>query len=102
MDRARGDLRVERGRLELAVPEQDLDDADVDVLLEQVGGKAMPQRVRADALADPGRFGSLMNGTVELPRRDRIGVAAPGEQPTSGAFPTALRAAGTFGSSAVR
>ncbi len=66
MDRARGDLGIERGRFELAVPEQHLDDADVDVLLEQVGGETVPQRVRADALADPGRLGSLMNGAVEL------------------------------------
>ena len=49
MDRARGDLGVERGRLELAVPEQDLDDADVDVLFEQVRRKTMPQRVRMPA-----------------------------------------------------
>lgn len=27
--------------------------ADIDVLLEQVGGEAVPQRVRTDALADP-------------------------------------------------
>ena len=33
-DRPGGDLGVERGRLELAVPEQHLNDADVDVLLE--------------------------------------------------------------------
>ena len=50
-------------------------------LLEQVGGKAVPQRVRADALADPGSVGRFADGTVELPRRDRVGVAAPGEQP---------------------
>ena len=42
MDRAGGDLGIERGRLELAVPEQHLDDADVDVLLEQVGGETVP------------------------------------------------------------
>lgn len=42
----------ERCRFELAVPEQHLNDADVDILLEQVGGEAVPQRMRADALAD--------------------------------------------------
>ena len=41
MDRARGDLGIERGRLELAVPEQHLNDADVDVLLEQMSGKGV-------------------------------------------------------------
>jgi hypothetical protein len=51
-DRARGDVGVERGRLDLAVPEQDRDSSAIDVLLKQMGDKAMPQRVGADALAD--------------------------------------------------
>ena len=63
------------------MPEQDLNDADIDVLLEQMRGEAVPQRVRADALADPRRLGCLADSAVELPRRDRIGVAAPREQP---------------------
>ena len=43
-DRAGGDLDVKRDGLQLAVPEQHLDDADVDVLLEQVSGEALAQR----------------------------------------------------------
>ena len=35
-------LGIERGRIELLVPEQHLDDADIDLLFEQVGRKAMP------------------------------------------------------------
>ena len=46
-DRLGGDAGVERGRIELGVPEQNLDDADVDILLQQVGGEAVAQRVRA-------------------------------------------------------
>src|ERR1700760_1470991 len=45
VDRPGRDLGVERGRIEFAVPEQHLDDADVDVLFEQVRGEAVPQRV---------------------------------------------------------
>src|SRR5881398_672112 len=47
-DRADGDAGVERGRVELLVPEQDLDDPDIGLLLQQMGGKAVPQRVSPD------------------------------------------------------
>ena len=40
-DRLGRDARIERGRIELAVPQQDLDDADVDILLQQMGGEAV-------------------------------------------------------------
>ncbi|REE23573.1 hypothetical protein B0G71_6844 [Paraburkholderia sp. BL27I4N3] len=36
-----GDLRIECCRLQLLVPQQDLDHADVDLLLQQVGRKAV-------------------------------------------------------------
>src|SRR6201995_3681337 len=55
-DRVDGDAGVERGRLELGVAEQDLDDTDVDVLFEQVSGKAVPQGVRRDSLGDARRL----------------------------------------------
>lgn len=41
MDRPRRDLDVERSRIEFAVTKQHLDDADVDILFEQVGGEAV-------------------------------------------------------------
>src|SRR5580658_5954475 len=47
-----GDAGIERGRLQLGVSEQHLDHADVDVLLEQVGGEAVPQGVWRHALGD--------------------------------------------------
>ena len=80
-DRPGRDLGVERGRRRACVAEQHLDDADIDVLLEQVGGEAVTQRVRADALADAGDLGGLLDGAMQLPRRDRIGAAAAREQP---------------------
>jgi hypothetical protein len=61
-----GDLGIERYDLELLVPEQDLDHANVDLLLEQLGGEAVPERVQRDALVDPGRL---------EPRRGRRGSA---------------------------
>ena len=56
-DRLGGDAGIERRGVELGVPEQHLDHADIDVLLEQVGGEAVPQRVRRDALVDLGHLG---------------------------------------------
>src|ERR1700691_5405310 len=46
------DLGVEGGVVQLRVPEQDLDDADIDAVLEEMGGETVPQRVRSDPLGD--------------------------------------------------
>ena len=43
-------LGVQRGRLELGVAEQDLDHSHIDAVFQQMGRKAMAQRVRADPL----------------------------------------------------
>jgi len=39
------DLRVERGRIELGMSEQDLDQTHIGFLLEQVGGKSLWRNV---------------------------------------------------------
>src|SRR5215831_15776326 len=49
--------------------EQDLDQANIRLLLQQVSGEAVPQRMRRYSLLDLGHLGSSMNGTVELARR---------------------------------
>jgi len=49
--RLEGDAGVERRRIELLVPEQHLDHANVGLLFEQVRGKAVPQRVQMDGLS---------------------------------------------------
>src|SRR4029077_6355748 len=46
-----GDARVERGRIELGVPQKNLDHPDIDVLLKQVRCKAVPQGMRETRLA---------------------------------------------------
>src|SRR6266702_8215153 len=71
-DRLGGDPGIERGGVELGVAEQDLDDADIDVLLEQVGGKAVPQGVQRDARVDLRQLGCSMAGAIELARRHRL------------------------------
>src|SRR3954451_25284612 len=80
-ERLEGDTGVERRRVELLVPEQHLDDADVGLLLEQVGGEAVPQRVQRNRLVDLGQLRRGMAGAVELARRQRLHRIAPGEQP---------------------
>jgi hypothetical protein len=55
---------------------QALDDADVGVLFQQVGGEAVPQRVRRHPLLVPGDLGGGMDGTVELTGRQRLDRAA--------------------------
>src|SRR4051812_2889003 len=52
-DRLRRHAGVERGRVELGMAEQDLDDANVHVLFEPMGGEAVAQRVGRHALLDP-------------------------------------------------
>src|SRR5580658_6211315 len=71
-DRVEGDAGVERGRLELGVSEQHLDHADVDVLLEQMGGEAVPQGVWRHALGDARQVLGGGDGAVELTGGHRV------------------------------
>ena len=68
-DRGVGDAGVKGRGVELGVAEQHLDDADVGILFEQVGGEAVPQRMRRHPLLDPGGLGGGVDGAVELTGR---------------------------------
>src|SRR5262245_29453212 len=81
-DRIGGDTGVERSRIQLGGPEQNLDDANIDILLEQVSGKAVAQRVRTDALLDASGFCGLMDSPVDLARRNGLERVPPWKQPT--------------------
>src|SRR5579862_8037083 len=82
-DRVDGDAGVERRRLELGVAEQHLNDANIDVLLEQVGGEAVPQRMRRDAFGDPRRPRRGVHGAHDLAGGHRVDRVLPREQPRS-------------------
>ena len=84
-DRLGRNARIERGRIELGVPQQHLDDADVDILLEQMRGEAVAQCVRADTLLDASGFRCLMNRAVDLARRDRFESSSARETTSPGA-----------------
>src|SRR5215472_14584678 len=76
-DRLGGDAGIECRGIKLG----HLDDADIDVLLEQVGGEAMPQGVQRDALVDLRHLGSGVAGSIELARGHRLRRIAAREQP---------------------
>src|SRR5260370_2203718 len=52
LDRLGGDARVERRCVELDMTEQDLDHSDIEFLLKQVAGEAVPQHIHGHRLAD--------------------------------------------------
>ena len=63
------------------MPEQDLDDADVDAVLQQVGREAVAQRVRPDPLGDVRGLRRLDDDAMELPGADRLHRVLAREQP---------------------
>ena len=60
-----------------------LDHANIDILLEKVGGEAVPQRVRRHALLDPRGLGGGTDGAAELAGRQRLDRVAARKQPAS-------------------
>ena len=67
-ERADGDAGVERGGVELFVSEQNLDDPNIGFLLQQMGGKAVPQCVNADTFGNAGTPCCQANDPVQLTR----------------------------------
>src|SRR5438270_8820065 len=82
-DRGVSDAGVKGRGVELGVAEQHLDDADVGVLLQQVRGEAVPQRMRRYPLLDSGSLSGGVDGAVELAGRERLDRVAPREQPAA-------------------
>src|SRR5271165_5276959 len=89
-DRLDGDARVERRRVELLVSEQNLDDPDIGLLLQEMGGKAVPQRMNTDTLGNAGPCRCHADEPVELARTHRLPAVA-GKQPgLAGIHPSLL------------
>src|ERR1700736_3037150 len=61
-----GDLGVEGGVVQLRVPEQDLDDADINAVLEEMGRETVAQCVRSDPLGDSSGLCRLADDAMEL------------------------------------
>ena len=64
-----GHTCIARRRVQLGMPKQSLDQPDIDAALEQMRGKAVAQRMQADALPDAGSVRRLMEQAAELARR---------------------------------
>src|SRR3954449_7549276 len=54
---------IERRCVQFRMSKQHLDDANVDILLQEVGGKAVAQRVWSDARLDAGGLGGFLDET---------------------------------------
>ena len=78
-----GHLGIEDRGLDLLVSEQHLDDPDVDLLFQQVGGEAMPKGVHRHPLVDPGRQRGGVHGAVELAGAQRLNRVEAGKQPAA-------------------
>jgi len=52
--------------------EQGLDNSDVDLWLQQMGGEAVAQDVHGHALVDPRQGGGGVDGAAQLPCAERI------------------------------
>ena len=78
-------MRVTRGGLEIAMPQQHLNAAQIDTGFQQVRRIAVPQRVRADSPRDARTLGSTRNDPVCRPRFHRpIRIAVLRKQPDPG------------------
>src|SRR5215217_8397271 len=82
-DRLQGNAGVASGAVELSVPEQDLDDADIRLALQEMRREAVAKRVHRDALVELGGFRRGVTGPVELTRGDRLGGLLAGEEPAA-------------------
>src|SRR5215472_12420579 len=80
-DRRIGDASVKRRGVELGVTQKRLNHPNIDILLEQMRGEAVPQRVWRHALFDPRSLGGGVDGTTELASRQWFDRVAAGKQP---------------------
>ena len=83
-ERGAGDLAVAGGGFELVVTHEHLDHSNVDLLLEKVGGEAVPERMQGHGLVDAGRLPGVMEGPAELAGGQRIDRVLAQEQPAPG------------------
>src|SRR5437763_4936811 len=89
-DRADGDACVQGRRVELLVSQQNLDDPDIGLLLQEMRGEAVPQRMNTNALGNAGARRRQANQPMEL-ARTHVLPAVAGQQPgLAGMHPSLL------------
>src|SRR5215467_16317623 len=85
---APGQMQIDRRFLQVAMPQQHLDSAQVGTSFEQMSGEAVAQSVGMDVFVlKAGTFGSLLTGNPENFGGDRMTRCVPsvaGKQPVGG------------------
>jgi len=66
------------------VAKQHLNHTNIDILLQKMGGKAVPKRVQGDPLADLRHMGCCMADTVQLARGHGVDRVLTRKQPSRG------------------
>src|SRR5690242_8497122 len=89
-DRADGDAGIERRRLECLMSQQNLADRNSRLLLQEVGGEAVPQRMNPNTLGDAGSCRCQADEPVQLAWAHVLPAVA-GKQPgLTGTHPSLL------------
>src|SRR5438132_11414960 len=91
-DRTDGDAGVRCRRVQLLVSEQNLDDPDIGLLFQKMGGKAVPQGMNTDALGNAGPCCRQANEPVELARTHVLSAVAGKQWSCPGGIHPFLRA----------
>src|SRR5438128_2638649 len=76
----------------MPVPEQILNDPDIDTLLQQMRGEAVPKCMDRDRLIEASSVSGIAKDALDLARRDRPGWLATRKQPVGRALLLPIRA----------
>ena len=87
-------MEIDGGLFQVAMAEQKLNGAQIGAGLEQMRGKAVPQRVRVDVFADAGAFGGFAAGMPHDLGRDGLVGGVPALPPGTARSPACGAAAG--------
>lgn len=79
-----GDAGIAHRGVQVLVPKQDPDHADIDLVFENMGGEAVPERVHRHPLVDLGRLYRGTTGAAELACGEKLYGIAARKQPAAG------------------
>src|SRR6202007_2230611 len=82
-----GEMQVDRGFLQIVMPEQDLNGAQIGAGVEQMSGEAMTQGMRMDGFLKAGTPSRLLAGVPRCFGVDRVTGRMPavaGKEPVAG------------------
>jgi hypothetical protein len=80
-DRIHRDARIARRRIDVAMAEQSLNDANIDLLFQQMRREAVSQRVHGDIFIEAGRLGSVVEDPLQRSGGNRLQRIGAGKEP---------------------